>query len=215
VPAASLAARHACLYRDAVVDRVVRTLGDETPAWLAAKPHEDPAARDAELDAFESEADTWLPLRQLDRPDARLLIGAGLIEDDVRFGSLFASLQDPFPARRPCTGLLSWLLAEPDESTDELQERVEGLVRRGLLEIGNTGDPRSEWVLRLPVPVWGLIHRGLIVPASLPATLTYYPADVFPDLTEVVLSGEVADAARRLPGLIRTSDLSAIVLRGM
>jgi hypothetical protein len=215
VNTARLAARHARLHRDAVVDRIVRALGDEVPAWLAARPGGDPTARDAEIDAFESAADAWMPLRQLDRADARILMAAGLIEDDVRFGSLFAGLQDPLPARRPCTGLLSWLLADPRQDGHELHERIEGLARRGLLEIGNTGDPRSEWVLRLPVPVWDLVHRGLIAPASLPATLTHHPAAGFPDLAEVVLGGELADAAGRLPELVTAGGLSAIVLRGM
>ena len=213
--AAGLAAQHARLYRDAVVDRIRLSLGPEVPAWLAAEPGRIPGAGDAGLDAFESEADAWLPLRQLDRQDARLLIAAGLIEDDVRFGSLFAALQDPLPARRPCAGLLSWLLADRDEGRHELQERVQGLVNRGLLEIGNVADPRSEWVLRLPVPAWDLLHRGLIVPASLPASLTYRPADSFPDLADVVLSGELAGAAKRLPELVLTHGVSAIVLRGM
>lgn len=212
---AGLAARHAGLHRDAVVDRIRSRLGADVPAWMAADPGRDPATGDALLDAFESEAGLPLPLRQLDRRDAMLISGAGLIEDDVRFGSLFARLQDPLPARRPCVGLLSWLLADPDESSADLQERAQELVNRGLLEIDNLGDPRSEWVLRLPVAIWDLLHRGRIVPASLPPTLTYRPADSFPELADVVLSGELADAARRLPALAQTGGLSAIVLRGM
>ena len=213
--AASLAARHARLHRDAVTDRIVRALGDEAPAWLTAQPAGDPGARDAELDAFESEADAWLPLRHLDRADALILTAAGLIEGDVRFGALFAGLQEPLPARRPCTGLLGWLLADPRQTGPELHERVAALARRGLLEIGNQDDPRSEWVLRLPVPVWDLIHRGQIVPASLPVTLTHQPAAAFPDLADVVLGGELARAADRLPELVTSGGLSAIVLRGM
>src|SRR6266508_5016437 len=84
-----------------------------------------------------------------------------------------------------------------------------------LLEISNRDDPRSEWVLRLPVAVWDLLHRGQIVPVSLPASLTYRPADSFPELTDVVLGGELGALAQRLPELVRTGALSAVVLRGM
>jgi ATPase family associated with various cellular activities (AAA) len=212
---AQLAARHAGLHRDAVIDRIVRRLGRDVPDWLAPAPGQTPRDWDAELDAFEAQAGTRLPLGRLDRWDARLLIGAGLIEGDIRFGSLFAAWQEPLRARRPCAGVLSWLLAYPDGSGAELQERAQALAQRGLLEVDNPGDPRSEWVLRLPVAVWDLLHRGQIVPASLPATLTCRPADSFPELCDVVLAGEVAGAASRLPELVRAGGLSAIVLRGM
>ena len=212
---AGLAARHAELYRDAVIDRIARRLGAEVPGWLAESPRREPAARDAELDALESEAGVPLPLDQLDRWDARLLVAAGLIEDDIRFGALFATLQDPLKARRPCAGLLSWLLADTGESGADLQERAQALAGRGLLEIVNPGDPRSEWVLRLPIAIWDLVHRGRIVPASLPATLTCRPASSFPELADVVLSGELAGTVQRLPELVRSGGLSAVVVRGM
>jgi hypothetical protein len=215
VAPAALAARHAGIHRDAVIDRIVQRLGAGAPGWLGAGPHLDPPVRDAELDAFESEAGAWLPLGRLDRWDARLLMGAGLIEGDIRFGALFAGLQDPLKARRPCVGLLSWLLADSAEDRAGLAERAQALASRGLLEIVNPGDPRSEWVLRLPIAIWDLVYRGQIVPASLPATLTYRPAGSFPQLADVVLGGELVGAAQRLPGLVRTGGLSAIVVRGM
>jgi ATPase family associated with various cellular activities (AAA) len=210
-----LAAQHADLHRRVVVNRIVSRLGADIPAWLSAEADNRSIAWDVELDAFESEITARLPLCQLDRRDAQLLIGAGLIEDDVRFGSLFAKLQDPLPARRPCVGLLGWLLADSSESRFDLQERAQMLVKRGLLEIDNATEPRSEWVLRLPVAIWDLLHRGRIVPASLPATLAYHPADSFPLLIDVKLSCELAIAAQRLPELVRTGDISALVLRGM
>jgi hypothetical protein len=210
-----LAAQHADLHRHAVIHRIVSRLGADVPAWLSAAADNRSVGWDAELDAFESEITARLPLRQLGRRDAQLLVGAGLIEDDVRFGALFAKLQDPLPDRRPCVGLLGWLLADSSESGSDLQERAQMLANRGLLEIDNATGPRSEWVLRLPVAIWDLLHRGRIVAASLPATLTYRPADSFPPLTEVKLSGELANVAERLPELVRTGDISALVLRGM
>src|SRR6266542_5543027 len=54
--AIDLAARHAMLYRDVVVSRIVRRLGAAVPGWLAAEPFGPAEACDAELDAFESEA---------------------------------------------------------------------------------------------------------------------------------------------------------------
>ena len=211
----SLAARHADLHRRVVVNRIVNRLGADIPAWLSADADNRSVAWDTALDAFESKVTARLPLRQLDRRDAQILVGAGLIEDDVRFGSLFAKLQDPLPSRRPCVGLLGWLLADSFDSSSDLQERAQGLANSGLLEIDNATEPRSEWVLRLPVAIWDVLHRGRIVPASLPATLAYRPADSFPPLADVKLTGELATAADRLPELVRTGEISALVLRGM
>jgi len=218
-PRARLAARHAALYRDAVIDGIVRRLGADVPAWLAEWSAGDRGGRDtdwdARLDAFEAEATVSLPLRGLDRRAARLLAGAGLIEEDIRFGALFAGLQDPLQARRPCLGLLSWLLAGPDDSPAELQERAQELVSSGLLEIDNLNDPRAEWVPRIPVTLWNLLHSGRIVPASLPATLTCRLPGSFPELADVKISSELGGAVRRLPDLVRAGGISAVVLRGM
>ena len=56
------------------------------------------------------------PWLRLERADAMFVCAAGLVEDDIRFGSLFASLQAPLRSRRPCVGLLNWLLGD---ATDE------------------------------------------------------------------------------------------------
>jgi hypothetical protein len=210
-----VATRHLGLLRAAVVQAIARRLGGDVPAWLAGDSGCAATDWDAQLDQLEAQADSWLPLRALGRRNARLLVAAGLIEDDIRFGSLFAKLQDPLQVRRPCVGLLSWLLASAEEDAADLHERAQTLVARGFIEIDNAADPRSEWVLRLPVAIWDLLYRGQIVPASLPASLACFPAASFPDLPDVRLSGELATAAQRLPELVRTGGVSAVVLRGM
>jgi hypothetical protein len=203
------------LHRDAVISRIVARLRSDVPDWLAAHPIKQPTDYDTELSSADANAGGRSPLARLDRLDARLLSGIGLIEEDVRFGSLFAALQEPLPSRRPCVGLLGWLLADPEDDVADLHERIELLAARGLVEIGNPEDPRAEWVPRLPVPIWDLLRRGYVVASSLPPMLSYRPADSFPDLADVALCGEVAAAAHRLPDLILHGGLSALVLRGM
>jgi hypothetical protein len=202
------------LHRDAVISRILQRIhssGDAPAPWLAEYATKSPAECDAALD----ELDDRTPLQQLSRLDARLMVGVGLIEQDIRFGALFATLQQPLASRRPCVGLLNWLLTDPADDPSEIPERVQELRDRGLLHITNLDDPRSEWVPRLPVAVWDLLHQGRIVPASLPAELTYRTPDEFPQLTEVALTGEVRQVAHRLPELIRAGGLTALVLRGM
>ena len=143
-----------------------------------------------------------------------LLVAAGLIESDVRFGSLFAALQEPMRARRPCIGLLGWLLAAPDITAADLTAQCHDLIRHGLLSVENPTDPRSEWVLRVPVPVWDLLATGTLDPGSLPSQLRLRPREEFPSLDDLALSADVTGLVARLPHLV-TEDLTAIVVRGM
>ena len=87
-----------------------------------------PAWWDEQVAAFERGYSGHLPLRALVAeagltPGAvRLLLAAGLVEEDVRFGSLFALLQEPLAARRPCVGLLTWLLGAPADAADQVRQ---------------------------------------------------------------------------------------------
>src|SRR5262249_2665454 len=69
--------------------------------------------------AWEASTTARLPVRglaedlSLSYEELITLMLAGLVEEDIRFGSLFAALQEPLPARRPCLGLLSALTADP------------------------------------------------------------------------------------------------------
>ncbi|WP_405868141.1 ATP-binding protein [Streptomyces sp. NBC_01515] len=212
-------AHTAPLNRD-LLDRILRR--------LAESPHtaSDPAANPPWLDEYRAHrtdpadrnpSQVLFPTHSLalDPADALVLAAAGLIEEDIRFGALFAHLQDPLPSRRPCVGLLSWLLADDAQPTAELTDRVQNLVGRGLLHVGNPGDPRSEWVVRVPVPVWDLLRTGRIRPGSLPAGLTHRPRTGFPALDAVVLAPEAEAVVPGLPALLRDGSLAAVVVRGM
>jgi hypothetical protein len=152
------------------------------------------------------------PLAALEPRQARALVAASLIESDIRFGAIFAALQDPLRSRRPCIGLLSWLLAGPDDSAEDVARACHELVHRGLLIVDNPADPRAEWVVRVPVPVWDAVLLGSCDPASLPAQLRLRTA--FPPLAEVAVGPELTGLLARLPDLLVTGGLSAVVVRG-
>ena len=191
--------------------------------WLADCRAELAASQPAGLTAQQA-ADWWAATAQepgdrgalgrLPLSSALLLVAAGLIESDVRFGSLFAALQEPMRARRPCIGLLGWLLAAPDITAADLTAQCHDLIRHGLLSVENPTDPRSEWVLRVPVPVWDLLATGTLDPGSLPSQLRLRPREEFPSLDDLALSADVTGLVARLPDLV-TEDLTAIVVRGM
>ena len=119
---------------------------------------------------LEAEYDGHLPLRALQRDlgltesELRLLLAAGLIEEDIRFGALFAALQHPLPSRSPCLGVLSWLLAGETDEELESWTLAETLADHGLLEITRGDDRvRLEWTVRVPLPIWDAL-RGQHVP---------------------------------------------------
>jgi hypothetical protein len=209
---------HADLLSPDLLDRILRRLAETphtasdaraNPPWLD-EYRERPVAQHP----FDG-GPTALPPRRIDPADALVLTAAGLIEVDIRFGALFAHLQDPLPSRRPCVGLVSWLLAGDSHTARDLTDRVQRLVNRGLLHIDNPGDPRSEWVARVPVPVWDLLRTGRVAPDSLPAGLTHRSRAEFPALDAVVLATDAAAVVPRLPELMRDGSLAGVVVRGM
>ncbi len=194
------------LRRD-VVSRVCARLES-----LAAQPLPDTGWLTAEAQRPTAAVQRTGPLTHLEPRGARALIAAGLIESDIRFGALFAALQSPLPSRRPCIGLLGWLLAGPDDSTEDVVGACHDLVHRGLLIVDNPADPRSEWVVRVPVPVWDLVTAGRCDPATLPAPLRLRTA--FPPLLDVAVGHDLTGMLARAPDLLRDAGLSAVVVRG-
>ncbi len=116
------------------------------------------------IEEFEARYTGHLPLRALrDRLAVTgrgldLLLAAGLIEEDIRFGALFAALQDPLASREPCLGILNWLLASEagsEHAAIPLWQAAEDLARQGLLAIQRgQGTVRLEWTVHVPLPIW-------------------------------------------------------------
>jgi hypothetical protein len=143
-----------------------------------------------------------------------LLLAAGLIEEDIRFGALFAALQEPLPTRQPCLGILNWLL--PDESGSDIPiwQTAESLARHGLLTIHREeGTVRLEWTVRVPMPIWDAL-RGERV--SRPGgRLQYQSRNQFPDFERLILPDDLHQKIGHIPDMVRNSQLDTLVLRGM
>lgn len=143
----------------------------------------------------------------LNQDELDVLLLAGLVEEDVRFGSFFAALQDPLVARRPCLGSMGWLLSEPDEPHTDTWSAARTLMDAGLLVVDNPKDVRADWVVRPPQAIWDGIRGQFAAPAG----MTYEPSDGFPHIDDLILPSELHGQVRRLPQV----EASAFVVRGM
>ncbi len=162
--------------------------------------------------SWEARQSVHLPLRSLaaavGQQGVWYILAAGIIEEDLRFGSLFAVLQEPLQFRRPCLGLLGWLLSDSDA-----WRTSRPLIEGGLLIVENRDESRAEWLLHLPPPIWDALRTRI---SEHPAPgLTYQPASSFPQLPDLILLDETHDQVWNAPDLMRTGQISALVVRGM
>jgi hypothetical protein len=175
----------------------------------------------AQMSGWESATGARLPLRELaerlrlSEGQLTALVLAGVVEEDIRFGSLFAALQEPLPARRPCLGLLGALACEGgrNEQAGDWWAAALRLMEAGLLAAENRDAPRSEWVVRVPTQLWDTL-RGR-APERIGAACRIYPRREFPPLKELILDESLRGRLCGLPSAVAGGQLSAIILRGM
>jgi len=146
---------------------------------------------------------------QLSSEDLLMLLAAGIVEEDLRFGSLFAALQEPLQSRRPCVGLLGWLLTPAGEPFDSWRT-ARHLIDLGLLEAENQQDVRLQWVLKVPSPLWDVI-RGQ--PSPHPVAGLHWQSD-FPELADLIFPEELYQQVQRLPVLLSDSQIDTLIIRG-
>jgi hypothetical protein len=181
-----------------------------------------PSVRDAgfwpdAVRAFEARVPAHLPLRALreaaglDHRGITLLLAAGLIEEDARFGALFETLQDPTLTRRPTLGLLNAFWRDPVDG-GEVRARLLRLRELGLVQVVNPDAPRVEQALCVPAVLWDAI-RGETPSAPSP-WLRYEPPAALPDEHALVLDDDLRAALARLPDLFASGGARALVVRG-
>jgi histone H3/H4 len=174
------------------------------------------------LQAWEERTLRRLPLRELKRrlglthEEQLALMLAGLVEEDIRFGSLFAALQEPLPARRPSLGLLGALVVEAGASGQasfDWWRNAHRLIDAGLLIAENQSAPRAEWLVRVPPIVWDAM-RGRSLP-QLNAECSFYSKREFPALKNLALARAFRERLCGLPAILAQGRLGAVILRGM
>jgi hypothetical protein len=174
-----------------------------------------------QIDAWEQGGDLTGPIGAIDGDlgtprDARLmLIVVGLVEEDTAFAELFAALQAPLGHRRPTLGLLRELarVIPPGDTPSDAWSLVRPLIDAGLAEIMNGEAPRSEWLLRVPPPIWTAI-RGERPAQPMPG-LTYRSPDAAASVDDLIVSEHQRERLRQVRHLLLAAPARTVIVRGM
>jgi hypothetical protein len=135
-----------------------------------------------------------------------LLVTAGLVDEDARFGGLFEAMNG-LAEPRPTVGLLATWTAD-----DTAREALHELLATGLLETPDPRVPRSRWPLQVPVPLWDALRGGRT--AAITGGVRFRAPGELPALRDLVLPSELGDAVRRAAELLGQSRPRPLVVRG-
>ncbi len=158
-----------------------------------------------------------LPLRALceaaglSRQSLALLLGIGLIEEDVRFGSVFELFQRRPAQSRPTLGLLEawWGGQFPEGGARPVLRR---LLDLGLVQVTNPEAPRLGQALQPVAELWEAM-RGERSSAVTPWA-RHHAGEELPELEGLVLPEGVRADLRAVPLILRAAPGQALVLRG-
>jgi len=169
------------------------------------------------VEAFEASHAEFLPLRALRElaglsyEDMVTLAGIGMVEDDLRLGTIFEALHGVAGESRPTAGLLaSWFV--PGEEVSSGLSRMRRLERLGLLLANNPTAPLSGWGVRLVDGLWPVLRDD--AEKVLPPGFQYRPAGAAARIGELVLPVDLASEVSGFAGLLQKGELDLLVLRG-
>lgn len=181
--------------------------GAESP-WLAWRE------RVAE---WESRSDEHLPLRALRTAglsdlELELMLAAGLIEEDPRFGQVFEPAATGRDRRPSFGGLLAWWRGGDDgvDRAEAVRHSLLALLRHGLLQVLNPEAPRPEWLLAVPHSLWD----GLRGDAPSLRWLKHHEHESLCRLEAFVANAEVQARAAALPALLGADADAVLLVRG-
>jgi len=190
---------------------------------LAGREPDDLADEKAErwwakaLLAWEKKCKAHLPLRDLrakfglSHSSLILLIIIGLVEEDSRFGAVFESLNEFSADKRLTFGMLNGWQREENKGVSAYSTVYE-LYDLGLVEFGNTENPRSEWTLQISTVLWDVL-RGENQLGSGDWVKYTAPKDLL-SLEKLILPDALRQQLALLPKLVERGDIQAVIIRG-
>jgi hypothetical protein len=169
------------------------------------------------LQNWEKNATRHLPLRALrqaaglDHSAIILLTTIGLIEEDLRFGMVFETMQDSPGQHRATPSLLnSW--GRDDAHWRDARTNLRQMRELGLVRAVNPDSPRLEWALEVPSALWDAL-RG--EQNALPGPgLRYHAPDELLTLNNLILPDDVHERLKAIPGLFVSREAQTLIVRG-
>jgi hypothetical protein len=147
----------------------------------------------------------------LDYDSLTLLLAVGLIDEDARFGPLFAAVQGNPAQHRPTLALLSAWWCDGD-GYGEVRGTIRRLQELGLVEVINPEAPRPEWAFQPAGILWDALRGERRT--DLASWCRYRPPEDLPLFEELVLPDDIQQSLRTVPALFKGRDIHTLVLRG-
>ena len=169
------------------------------------------------LQDWEEKAPGHLPLHALrkagglDHSAIILLMTIGLIEEDLRFGSVFDTMQGSTGQHRATPSLLNtW--GRDEAHWRDARSNLRQMRELGLVRVVNPDSPRLEWGLEVPSALWDAL-RG--EQNELPGPgFRYSPPDELPAIDHLILPDDIHEKVKAIPELFRSREAQTLIVRG-
>ncbi len=166
---------------------------------------------------WEKNCSAHLPMRELREKFSLsvshliMLLTIGLVEEDGRFGAVFEFLNDSTGEKRPTFGLLNGFQRE-DGAEISAQSKIRALQDLGLIQFGNTENPRSEQTLHVSILLWDALRGESKFGAN--DHFKFIGSSELLTLDELILSDTLREQISVLPSLIKRGDIQTVIVRG-
>ena len=169
------------------------------------------------LQAWEDKAAGHLPLQAvrkaagLDHSAIMLLMTVGLIEEDLRFGVVFETMQGSPGQHRATPNLLNtW--GRDEAHWRDARTSLRLMREMGLVRVVNPESPRLEWALEVPSALWDAL-RGEQNEVPGPGMRYRRPSELA-KMDDLVLPPDVLEKVRAIPGLFVAGEAQTLIVRG-
>lgn len=169
------------------------------------------------LQTWEDKATGHLPLRALrnaaglDHSAIILLTTVGLIEEDLRFGLVFETMQGSPGQHRATPSLLNtW--GRDEAHWRDARSNLRQMRELGLVRVVNPESPRLEWALEVPSALWDAL-RGETNEIPGPGIRYRRPAELS-RMDDLILPPDLHEKVRAIPGLFIAGEAQTLIVRG-
>ncbi len=167
--------------------------------------------------AWEKKCKAHLPLHDLRKKfklefsSLILLMTIGLIEEDSRFGAVFETLNEFSDEKRLTFGTLNGWQREENQGVSA-HSAVYELYDLGLINFGNTENPRSEWTLQITTLLWDVLRGEKRFGSG--DWVKYTASAELLSLENLILPDTLREQIALLPQLIERGDIQSVIVRG-